>query len=322
MRTFKHVIWIGIFACFVVAGYATVILLPLHYTNARNTPITISLIGAGVASFTGILGLFNDIVQKFIYRPLLIIHFFAYDKRDGRATSVRNPTTNEITAKPHYFRLRVENTGWSTTEDVEINLEAIKRFENGGFVSDTHFISLRLFWSFWREKRYEISIPPGYYRHCDFGFVIEPSSIKPHFPRKEDDKLLFWFDVLSRPNTGRTSLLPGKYQVTVSASGKNLKGTSETIELDWKGLWDDNFEVMLKKSLIPKCGFETTQHRGRFLPFLPIRYTLYANHSTLRTLFEVHLKHRNISRSNAANTRSLAKRAGPKRRQLFPGLSA
>src|SRR4030042_5515260 len=118
MRTLKHMLWIGLFACFFVAGYATVILLLLHYTDARNTPITVSLIGAGVASVTGILVLFKDIVWKFIYRPRLIIHYLPYDKRDCHTTTFRNQITHEITAKAHYFRLRVENTDWSTAEDV------------------------------------------------------------------------------------------------------------------------------------------------------------------------------------------------------------
>jgi hypothetical protein len=60
--------------------------------------------------------------------------------------------------------------------------------------------------------------------------------------------------VEDQPNTGRTSLLPGQYQVNVSAFGRNAKGTMLMIELDWKGKWYEDIDDLLKNSLLLTKG--------------------------------------------------------------------
>jgi hypothetical protein len=77
-------------------------------------------------------------------------------------------------------------------------------------------------------------------------------------PPTENGELLFWFDVFARPNTGRTSLLPGQYQITVSAFGKNVGRSSLEVELEWKGLWHDDIDAMLFDSFLPMKGFEAS----------------------------------------------------------------
>jgi hypothetical protein len=108
---------------------------------------------------------------------------------------------------------------------------------------------LRLFWSHWRQARFELSIPSGAYRHCDLGFILDPNAKGFALPPQENGKLLFWFDVFLRPNTGRTSLLPGQYQILISAFGKNAKRASLRLELKWNGLWDNTIEKVLENGI-------------------------------------------------------------------------
>jgi hypothetical protein len=256
MRVFLHILQVSLFVCSVIGAYGIVVLLALQYAHTVDYPIAASLITAGVAIVTGIVALMKDTIWDTINRPHLRIRFYPYDKRDCHATAFRNQATGATVAKTHYFRLRVENVGWRSAQDVEVTLESVKRSVNRHFVVDTDFMPLRLLWSHWREKRYEISMPAGAYRHCDFGFVVDPAARSFNLPATEDNALLFWFDVFLRPNTGRTSLLPGRYRVTLSAFGRNVKGTALTIDLEWKGEWHDDIDSMLKKSFLPKKGFK------------------------------------------------------------------
>ena len=256
MRRFSHYIKIGLFLVLTVAAYAAVVASVLYHLDTVNFPVAASLIGAGVGIVTGIVVLLKDMIMEAINRPRLVLRFLPYDKRDCHATAFRDRNTGTLLAKTHYFRLRIENIGWRTADDVEVTLEEVKRFVNRGFSVNTDFMPLRLLWSHWRENRYEISIPPDAYRHCDFGFIVEPTATVGTLPPTENGELLFWFDVFTRPNTGRTSLLPGRYQITVSAFGKNVGRSSLRIELEWKGLWHDDIDVMLRDSLLPRKGFE------------------------------------------------------------------
>jgi hypothetical protein len=258
VRKFLHYGKIALFLVLIVSAYAAVVVSVVCYSDPKNFPLAASLIAAGVAVITSLLALLKDMIMEAINRPRLVARFLPYDKRDCHATAFRDINTGALLAKAHYFRLRIENVGWRTADDVEVTLEEVKRFENNRFLVDPDFMPLRLFWSHWRESRYEISIPPDAYRHCDFGFILEPTVTLATPSPTENGVLLFWFDVFRRPNTGRTSLLPGRYQITVSAFGKNVGRSSLRIELEWKGLWDDDIDVMLRDSLLPRNGFETT----------------------------------------------------------------
>lgn len=258
MRKFGHYLTIASVIVLIMSGYAAVVASVVLYSDPKNFPLAASLIAAGVAVLTSIIALLKDMIMEAINRPRLVVRFLPYDKRDCHATAFRDMNSGALLAKTHYFRLRIENIGWQTADDVEVTLEEVKRFENKRFSVDPDFMPLRLFWSHWRESRYEISIPPGAYRHCDFGFILEPTVTLATPSATENGVLVFWFDVFRRPNTGRTSLLTGRYQITVSAFGKNVGRSSLTIELEWKGLWDDDIEVMLRDSLLPRKGFEAT----------------------------------------------------------------
>jgi hypothetical protein len=257
MRLLWHYVKVWFFVGLAVTAYAAVAASALCFWTRLTPPVAVSLISAGVAVVTGLIALTKDGIAGVINSPKLKIRFFPYDKRDCHTTAFRNTQTGAIVAKTHYFRVRIENIGWRTAEEVEVTLEEVNRFNDGKWILDTDFMPLRLLWSHWREKRYEIAIPAAAYRHCDLGFVLDPASISPPLPPVEADQVVFWFDVFLRPNTGRTSLLPGRYQILLSAFGKNARRASLKIKLEWKGLWRDDIDELYQEGLILTKGFES-----------------------------------------------------------------
>ncbi len=174
MRKILHYLKIGIIIIVVLTAYCTVVLLVIYNWNRLSPPVGVSLITAGAAIITSIFVLVRDLVIDFINKPRLIIHFIPNDKRDCHTTEFHDHKTGKLIAKAHYFRLRIENIGWKSAEDVEVTLEEVKRFEDGQFIIDNNFPPLRFVWSHWKGLRYEITIPAGVYRHCDLGFILEP----------------------------------------------------------------------------------------------------------------------------------------------------
>lgn len=234
----------------VIIAYASAIVPAIIILGKSDILIVVPIIGFWAALVTGIFALFKDHIIDIINGPILKIELYPYDKRDCHATKFTDIGTGQVVAATHYFRVRIVNYGWRTAEDVEVTLEEVKRDNNGRFELDTDFMPLRLFWSHWRESKFSLSIPSGFYRHCDLGFIIDPNSKRTPLPPQENGNVLFWFDVFPRPNTGRTSLLPGDYQVLLSAFGNNAKRASLVIKLSWKGKWDINLDKMYSKDML------------------------------------------------------------------------
>lgn len=262
MRKFSHFLKLGLFVTIVAAFYAAIFLLVLVRASDVTLPVAVSLISSGIAVVTGLLAIVKDGILDRINRPRLAFSFFPYDRRDCHTTEFRDTQTGALKAKVHYFRVRVENNGWRAAEEVEVNLEQVARLYEKTFRIEPDFMPLRFFWSHWKQLRLEISIPPGTYRHCDFGLILEPKQPPQainNMTSEENGNLLFWLDLIFRPNTGRTSLLPGRYQVTISAFGKNVGRVTKTLEFDWLGTWYDDIDQLLENSLKMRKGFK----RGR-----------------------------------------------------------
>ena len=221
----------------------------LRFSNKLDVPIVASFIGSSVALITGILALLKDFILDAINKPLIKIQFFPNDKRDCHATAFTNQLNGVVIAKTHYFRFRVMNIGYKTADGVEVSLEEVRKYKNRKYELDKDFMPLRLFWSHWRERRFELDIPSGTYRHCDFGFVLEPRKSVLGVPSSIADAHQFWFDVFIRPNTGKTSLSPGRYEITIGAFGKNANKATLKIEMEWIGGWQDNIEDLYSNNL-------------------------------------------------------------------------
>jgi hypothetical protein len=229
--------------------YGATVFSAIHYYKTAAIDVTrlVLWISSGVAIVTGILAMFKDLLVDFIKAPKLNLLILPDDRRDCHTTSFTDLATGQFQASTHFFRLRVQNIGPSVAESVEVNLERVKTYTEGRFELDQGIVPLRFMWSHWGEKRFEISIPSGTYRHCDLGFIIDPSAPLPPLEPSLDGKVRFWLDVWPRPNVGRTYLLPGRYQIVISAFGKNTKPANLTLEVGWKGLWHSDIAQTLSE---------------------------------------------------------------------------
>ncbi len=229
------------------ASYAIVIYIALKYVGNQNADILIPIIGACIAFVTSIYALLKDFIISYVNSPRLSIELYPYDKRDCHKTWYRN-NSGQFAAWVYYFRIRINNIGWDTAENVEVTLEEVQKNDNKNYIIDYDFIPINLKWSLWGEKRIELSIPSDTYRHCDLGHLEEPS-----YPgATENGLLLFKFDLLFYPNVSRTSLLPGDYKVIISATGKNARTTRKTIKIKWDGAWHDDIDSLYKNTLVIK----------------------------------------------------------------------
>jgi hypothetical protein len=170
----RHNIKIFLALIIIFIAYIVPIVQILRFSNQLDAPVVASLIGSSVALITGILALLKDFILDVINAPSIGIQFFPNDKRDCHMTAFTNSSTGAVVAKTHYFRFRVINNGWKGADSVEVSLEEVRKFINGTYELDKDFMPLRLYWSHWREHRHELDIPSGTYRHCDFGFILEP----------------------------------------------------------------------------------------------------------------------------------------------------
>ena len=235
-----------------VSAYGAVVVFVLENSKATTPPVTVSMISAGVALVTGVIALLREPVLTAIRRPSLCSSFWPNDKRDCHATQFKDKNGGAFLANAHYLRLRIENAGSRSADKVEVTIEEVRQFVGSKYEIDHGFMPLRLMWSHWPDPQYESSIPPDAYRHCDLGFAVQPSPEPlrgaPH--SSESGKLLFWLSTLLRQNAGRTSLLPGKYRLLLSASGKDVARRTLVLEVEWKGIWYDEIDKMLKRSIL------------------------------------------------------------------------
>ena len=232
----------------VAAVYTLAIWYAMGLGRKLDPAYVAALIGAAVSIVTSLLALLKDPIISLLQSPELRLSILPHDQRDCHTTSMRDPATGSFKAPAHYFRLRIQNVGLSTAKNVEVSLEKVEEFKDDRYQLNKEFMPLRLLWSHWRNHRWELSIPPGTYRHCDFGYIIGPN--QNDMACCEAGAYLFWFDVMIRPNAGRSSLLPGKYRITVSAFGDNARRSKLSIILEWKGTWKDTLSETYQEGIL------------------------------------------------------------------------
>lgn len=199
------------------------------------------------AALTAILALFKETATSYILRPELCVKL--------RCAAPDCHKTSFGQFETHYFRLRIENIGTRSAEDVEVSIESVKVRQNDSYSQDDNYVPMHLLWSLWRLKIESMNIPGGAYRFCDLGFVLHPSTptlqidTGPVYPNDQDSRLLFWFDSRFRPNAGTTFLSPGQYQLEIAAFSKNITKTSIKLNIDWQGGWETTTDDMMNKEI-------------------------------------------------------------------------
>ena len=157
-------------------------------------------------------------------------------------------------ANCYYFRFWVDNHGKTRAERVQVFATKLYRLgADGKFVEDKHFLPLNLRWSH-SEDHPEVfaeGISPYMGKHCDLGRIIDPEK-RADFADVEGfakEKCLFELAV-EFPSATRSHLLqPGVYRLELKLAAANVAPIDKTVELDVKGNWFDEEEVMFRNGI-------------------------------------------------------------------------
>jgi hypothetical protein len=223
------------------------------------TPDWLTAIGTLAAVVVALLlAIFHEHLRALCWHPALEL-LYEHQPPDSHLTTLTNRQTG-VQAACYYFRIRVRNGGNARAKNVEVFVEEVShRRADGVFQRQEDFLPLNLLWSHYGQP-YFPSIPPGVYKHCDFGHVVDPS-LRNKFPREDHERLgrlgmqpsqtALCLELVVRPNTGTHLILPGPepYRFVVVAAAANARLVRRTIEVKLTGQWTTNERHMLSDAI-------------------------------------------------------------------------
>lgn len=229
----------------------------LVYGADTSDPQWINSVITVVAVFIAfILGLLGDYIRTKLNQPKLIL---STTNKPPDSHKINITKGSDFVAECYYFRMRVENKGNSTAQDVEVYLKELEMCESGRYREYDIFSPLMLLWSHYPEgKYYTPSIPSGSMKHVTLGRIVEPNNrSKTHedfHPRLNKieaikDINIFRFSFIVYPNTGSYLIEPGKYRVLAIVSATNMKSKKYYIHLEFKDNWIGDEIEMLSKGI-------------------------------------------------------------------------
>jgi hypothetical protein len=213
-----------------------------------------------LATFTFVLALvtaFQDSIRAWLRRPKLTLATGTCPPEAHKTVTVHR-TDPSISAECYYFLLRVENSGNSRAENVEVFAKRLSRKQADGTFSpvDT-FLPMNLLWSFSRTPILQ-ALPPGFYKHCSLGHIINPARSR-EFPSESapdsEQKgssiplttLVLDVEFLSN---ARTHLLsPGTYRLELSIGAANSKARDCVLTIGHTGIWYSSDSDMLSRGV-------------------------------------------------------------------------
>lgn len=231
-----------------------------------NQTLRGSFIIAFVAIISGLYISISPIIKRFvmdpIFEPRIQLELDLKDARDCHETveynkqyRVKNDTSDNVAfqtedCRVFYIRIKVKNTGLTVAENVTVHLKSVYQQldgNNGNYKEMKSFLRIPLMWSHYGLelnnagspqpiKAPELMIPVQNYRHLDFLNVFKPSNCSANDVYRYTDSLTFC--LMTMPNYGDVSLMPGKYKVVLSVCCKNVRETDYEFLIDWEGQWE------------------------------------------------------------------------------------
>jgi hypothetical protein len=199
------------------------------------------------------LAVFHEHLRNLCWHPKLQL-MLENRSPDCHLTVMKNEQSG-AQAPCYYFRTRVKNDGNAIAQTVEVYIEQVlQKMADQTFKAMEDFLPLNLRWAHFGNLFFP-GIPPGVYKHSDFGHVIEPS-LRKQFSGEEHPRLLalgignsqtvMSLDLVVRPNTGSYLIPPGIYRFVVVAAAANATLIRRTIELNLTGKWFPDEARMFK----------------------------------------------------------------------------
>jgi len=157
-----------------------------------------------------------------------------------------------------YYRLRIVNNGYSAAKNVEVTIREIRKKKGNSFDRLDFPLDDNLDWFSsslqpGRPVMYRSFIPPGTFKHCELGHILDPSKRNsvPFENNKlfEKDETIFSFNVITRYHSSYHLIEQGIYRFKISVAGENFNALEKEYEMEITGKWSEKEDKMLNEGL-------------------------------------------------------------------------
>ncbi len=240
-------------------AFVVIVMLIVAYAVIKALNGKEEFAGVIVALLIGIAGLMQDSIKPLFYRPALRT-CYQLGVPYGHKVASRNEV-GAFLCDNYYFRIKIENTGNETLQDVEIVAEECYRevsLEKYEKVED--FLPLNLSWA---HKPSICTLPfirDGFYWFCSFGYIQKSEQAEldkyGRFFNGSNFRVVCTLDTIPKPYSGEHVLVPGDYVIFLVVTAKNMKPERRHVKLHFEDYWDDDRDAMFRIDQLSINEFE------------------------------------------------------------------
>jgi hypothetical protein len=232
-------------------AFIVVVVLVVAYAVIKALRGKEEFAGVIVALLIGLAGLMQDSIKSLFFRPALRTCYQS-GVPYGHKVASRN-AVGAFICDNYYFRIKIENTGNETMQDVEVVAEECYReVSPDEYEKVEDFLPLNLSWA---HKPPVCTLPfirDGFYWFCSFGYIRESAMAElDRYGRSRYSssfRVVCTLDTITKPNSGEHILAPGDYLINLVITAKNLKPERRHVKLHLEDSWDDDRDAMFRKN--------------------------------------------------------------------------
>lgn len=205
------------------------------------------------ALLLGVFGIFQDRIRGLFQKPKLEAGI-RLSPPDCHKIALKNTINGQFICDCYYFRFNVKNSGNTQMDEVEVMAnELYRKGTTGRYSKIANFLPINLKWA----HNGVVTMPkiqPKLFKHCDFGHIIETSSIlgKQYlnaYGLNTNAKVVMILDTFIEPNTGSHLLLPGEYKINIIFAANNIDPISNWYKIKIVDAWDGIEQNMLSNNV-------------------------------------------------------------------------
>jgi hypothetical protein len=247
--------------------FLNLVRFPLLITEPQSSfwsgaaPQWFAALGTFVLAFVAV---FQEWLRRLVICPVLKL-----EARVSRPDC--HKTTWTAGYKVYYFRLRVENTGNDAAHDVQVYLASVERLRlDKTYEPAPRFDPMNLLWALTRKPTLPTLLPKMPPRYCDLAHITDPLgklSLKEDLPGVGENDPVLALDLEASTNRKGHLLEAGVYRFGIKLAAANHPAHDYTLEVDFRGLWIDDEDKMLREGFGMRLVNRSTSPAGR--PILP-----------------------------------------------------
>lgn len=208
-------------------------------------------VSISIALVLGLAGIFKvqDVIYNRLHRAVIKVSI-KLEPPDSLKIAMRNSQTGQFAYDVYYLRLRIENTGNSIMEEVEVLAsELYKRGNNNRFTKVNSFLPMNLKWANFGELTMP-KIQSNLNKHCDLGHVVQSVNVPlALYGIATTSTIVFVLDTQVTPNTGSNILLPGEYKIKIVTAANNVSPKVSWFKLYIRNAWSNNEQFMFANNI-------------------------------------------------------------------------